>query len=112
MNFKPDNPPGKPPGNVFERANSPPPGTKKGAEKWCYGPIPGAIIFEKLAKRHKTLVKNYENSTELLIFVELLTYKSLKLLHGWLLWSSNFSPFIYKPTQKIDAKQVPKYDFH
>ena len=25
---------------------------------------------------------------------------------------STFSPFIYKPTQKIDDKQVPKYDFH
>ena len=77
----------------------------------CHGPIPGAIIFEKPAKRHKTLVKNYENSTELLIFAELLTYKSLKLLHDWLLWSSNFSPFIYKPTQQIEDKQVPKYDF-
>ena len=29
VNSKPDNPPGKPPGNVFERANSPPPRTKK-----------------------------------------------------------------------------------
>ena len=26
--------------------------------------------------------------------------------------SSNFSPFIYKPTQNINDKQVPKYDFH
>ena len=25
---------------------------------------------------------------------------------------SIFSLFIYKPTQKIDDKQVPKYDFH
>ena len=68
---------------------------------------PGQLFSKKPAKRHKTLVRNYENSTELLIFVELLTYKSLKLL-----WSSNFSPFIYKPTQKTDDKQVPKYDFH
>ena len=43
-----------------------------GAEKLRYGPIPGAIIFEKPAKRHKTLGRSYENSTELLIFVELL----------------------------------------
>ena len=25
---------------------------------------------------------------------------------------SNHSPFIYKPTQEIHDKQVPKYDFH
>ena len=24
---------------------------------------------------------------------------------------SNHSPFIYKPTQEIHGKQVPKYDF-
>ena len=27
----------------------------------------------------------------------------------WLLW---ISPFIYKPTQEIYGKQVPKYDFN
>ena len=25
---------------------------------------------------------------------------------------SNHSPFIYKPTQETDDKQVPKYDFN
>ena len=25
---------------------------------------------------------------------------------------SNFSPFIYKPTQEIHDKPVPKYDFN
>ena len=71
-------PPGKLPGNVFERVNSPPPGTKKvwNPDPWgrkiVLGPTPGAIIFEKPAKRHKTLARNYENSTELLICVEIL----------------------------------------
>ena len=76
MNSKPDNPPDEPPGNVFEMANSPSPAERKsipGAEKLRYGPIPGAIIFEKPAKVHKTLGRSYENSTERLIFVELLT---------------------------------------
>ena len=75
VNSKSGNPPDDPPGNVFEMANSPRASTKKvdpWAEKLCYGPILGAIIFEKPAKRHKSLVRSYQNSIELLIFVELL----------------------------------------
>ena len=73
VNSKPDNPPGKPPGNVFERANSPPPGTKKvdpRGRKIVLRPHPRGNYFRKTSK--KTLVRNYGNSTELLIFVELL----------------------------------------
>ena len=50
---KPDHPPGKPPGNVFERANSPPLGHKESAklrplgQKNCLKPSPPGHLFSK-----------------------------------------------------------------
>ena len=59
VSSKPDHPPGKPLGNFFEIANSPPPGHKESAKsrplaeavKSWKNPTPGAIIFKNPAKK-------------------------------------------------------------
>ena len=80
VNFKPDNPltisefqawqfPGKPPGNVFERANSLPPGTKKvdpWGRKMVLRPHPWGNYFRKTSQTTQNIS---ETSTELLIFI-------------------------------------------
>ena len=53
----------------------------------------------------------------MLICLEILRVKHIKIKASW--WVafidvrkiSNYSPFISKPTQKIDDKQVTEYDF-
>ena len=58
VNSKPDNPPGKPPGNVFARANSPPPGTKK-VDPWgrkiVLRPHPRGNYFRKTSKKTQNI---------------------------------------------------------
>ena len=67
------------PGDFFERANSPPPWAQRKcetptpvAEKSCQEPHPGATIFKNLAKNTKHEIEIMKNSTEILIYLEIL----------------------------------------
>ena len=61
VNSKPDHPPGKPPGNIFGRANSPLPGHKESVKpppleqiNRAKAPLPGQLFLKTQQKNHKT----------------------------------------------------------
>ena len=124
VNSKPDHPspPGKSPGNFFERANSSPTRHKKlrnpdpWSRKIVLKPTPGVIIFKspgnKTTKHETEIMKNL-HANMVRNIVKHITAQSF-LVDGFYGYSkfSNQSPFIYinKPTQEIHDKQVPKYE--
>ena len=77
-NSKPDQFPGQTPGEFFERANSPPPGTKKVRNPNPWGkkipdPHPREYYFQKSStKTTKHKIEIMKNSTEMLICLEIL----------------------------------------
>ena len=73
VNSKPGHPPGKPPENFYERANSPPPGNKESAKPRPLGQKnrpktpPPAQLFSKIMQRNtKHEIEIAKNSTETL----------------------------------------------
>ena len=85
VSSKSDHPPGRPPGNIFERVNSPLPGHKESAKARPMGqknrataPPPGQL-FSKMHQKTKHGTETMKNSTEMLICLEILkTVKHIK----------------------------------
>ena len=117
-------PPGKPPGKFLKGQNSHPPGTKKVQNPDPWGgkivlkPHPRYNYFQKSSKEnHKTLDRNYEEQYRNAdMFRDIVKHKNAQsfLVDGFYGYSKCLKSFLihlYKPTQEIHDKQVPKYDF-
>ena len=103
-------------GKCSERANSPPPGTKKvqtptpGQKNRAKTPPPGQLYSE--IQQQKTVLNEM-----LILFRNIEKVKHIKIKAFW--WVafmdirniSSHTPFICKPTQEIHDKQVTEYDF-
>ena len=119
-----DHPPGQTPGEFFERRIPTPRAQRKCEtptleQKNCTRTPPRGNSFQISSKKKQhnmNYEKNYEimeNSTKMPICLKHL--KAQRFLMGGFYGYSNISnhfPFIYKPTQEIHGKQVPKYDFN
>ena len=100
---------------MFLKGESPPLGHKESAKHSTLGqknraktPLPGQLL-SNIQQNNMNETEIMENSTKMLICL-----KHLKASWWMALMDiqniSNHFPLIYKPTQEIHGKQVPKYD--